>query len=109
LCGYDLNLTYPQIGGKFPTLTSAPPNANILSRQLTRSEMRPHIAQRYDALDRRDLSLVDHMERRALGLRSIAGRPNGTLDPHYQCDLFDELWDYAANFTYPWSEWDSES
>jgi hypothetical protein len=43
------------------------------------------------------------MERRELGRRSLAGRPNGTLDPYYGCSLLGEMWDYAVNYTYPWS------
>jgi carboxypeptidase D len=75
----------------------------MLGGRLTRSSIRAHIAQRYDTLGERGALLVDHTERRDLGLRSIAGRPNGTLDPYYQCSLLGELWDYAANYTYPWS------
>ena len=35
--------------------------------------------------------------------RHLTERVNGTLDPWYGCDLFDEMWDYAFNFTFPWS------
>ena len=35
--------------------------------------------------------------------RDLTNRANGTLGPWYGCDLFDEMWDYAFNFTYPWS------
>ena len=41
--------------------------------------------------------------------RSLVGRPNGTLDPWYGCYLFDEMWDYALNFTFPWSTSPSQS
>ncbi|KAM5545884.1 hypothetical protein V8D89_000010 [Ganoderma adspersum] len=34
--------------------------------------------------------------------RGLTNRANGTLDPWYGCNLFDEMWDYAFNFTYPW-------
>ena len=37
--------------------------------------------------------------------RDISGRPNGTLDPWYQCDLQDEMIDYALNFSLPWSQY----
>jgi hypothetical protein len=75
----------------------------ILSQPLGLFSVRAEVAQRYDTLKKRDISLVEHMERRDLGRRSIAGRPNGTLDPYYQCSLLGELWDYAANYSYPWS------
>ena len=35
--------------------------------------------------------------------RDLTGRPNGTIDPFYGCDLFDEMLDYALNFSAPWS------
>ena len=34
--------------------------------------------------------------------RDLSGRANGTLDPWYGCDVFDEMWEYAVNFTFPW-------
>ena len=35
-------------------------------------------------------------------MRSLADRANGTIDPWYGCDLYDEMIDYAVNFTFPW-------
>ncbi|OJA14522.1 hypothetical protein AZE42_12633 [Rhizopogon vesiculosus] len=35
--------------------------------------------------------------------RDLAGRANGTIDPWYGCDVYDEMLDYAINFTFPWS------
>jgi hypothetical protein len=32
----------------------------------------------------------------------LAGRANGTIDPWYGCALYDEMIDYAFNFTSPW-------
>ena len=34
--------------------------------------------------------------------RNLAGRGNGTIDPWYGCDVYDEMLDYAVNFTFPW-------
>ena len=34
--------------------------------------------------------------------RDLAGRANGTINPWYQCDVYDEMLDYALNFTFPW-------
>lgn len=36
--------------------------------------------------------------------RDLTGRPNGTLDPFYGCDTYDEMIDYALNFSAPWGE-----
>lgn len=36
--------------------------------------------------------------------RDLSGRANGTIDPWYGCDIYDEMIDYAVNFSAPWSE-----
>ena len=43
-------------------------------------------------------------EKRQMWKRSLAGRANGTIDPFYGCDVFDEMTDYAVNFSFPWCE-----
>ena len=52
------------------------------------------------------VKLFDHQERRALEnaqwKRNLSERPNGTIDSWYGCDIFDEMCDYAVNFTFPW-------
>ena len=53
---------------------------------------------RSDALERRE-------EARAQWKRDLTGRPNGTVDPWYGCDVWEEMWDYAFNSTFPWSEY----
>lgn len=47
--------------------------------------------------------LDKHQAKRTQRKRDLTERANGTLDPWYGCDLFDEMWDYAFNFTFPWS------
>ena len=42
------------------------------------------------------------MRAREAWKRSLAGRANGTIDAWYGCNLFDEMIDYAVNFTFPW-------
>ena len=34
--------------------------------------------------------------------RDLTGRANGTIDPWYACDIYDEMIDYALNFSLPW-------
>ena len=50
-------------------------------------------------------------ERRA-ARRDLTHRANGTIDPFYLCDTFDEMIDYALNFSAPWGEsfffWNSD-
>ena len=36
--------------------------------------------------------------------RDLSGRANGTIDEWYECYLYDEMMDYAINFTFPWSK-----
>ncbi|KAJ7769203.1 alpha/beta-hydrolase [Mycena maculata] len=116
LCGYDLNFTYPQ-NGPFPPLSdpSEVSAAAVLLADPTRSTKIKSAVARLRALrnnaagaslkslplNRR--ALVQREEQRQAWKRSIAGRPNGTLDPYYGCFLFDEMWDYANNFTFPWT------
>jgi carboxypeptidase D len=113
LCGYDVNVTYPQTGGTFPTLqiyfpqqTETPIRERWLSRQsiVTKSSFVSALKDRYAQLT----GAIDKREERAARAtqwkRDLAGRGNGTIDTWYYCDLFDELSDYAVNFTFPWSE-----
>jgi hypothetical protein len=48
------------------------------------------------------LSKRARMRAREAWKRSLAGRANGTIDAWYGCNLFDEMIDYAVNFTFPW-------
>ncbi|KAI0344358.1 alpha/beta-hydrolase [Trametopsis cervina] len=110
LCGYDLNLTYPQ-HGHFPSLNfTVEPSFAALSRQ--RTKQRPLkasvIKQSLDAglFEKRggEVSARDgeRLQRREAWKRDLTGRANGTIDPWYGCDLYDEVIDYALNFSIPW-------
>lgn len=105
LCGYDLNLTYPQ-NGRFPTLVDP---------FTTFGNLAPGKSSKYKSVvaalkagqvtkvvpSRQKLERWE--ERHTAWKRDLAGRANGTLDPWYGCFLFGEMWDYAFNFTFPWS------
>ncbi|EJF59037.1 alpha/beta-hydrolase [Dichomitus squalens LYAD-421 SS1] len=102
LCGYDLNLTYPQ-NGHFPTLQVVNPTdpASPLitenfsnKRQFFRKTL-TRLAVEADTLRKRDGELVK---------RDLSLRANGTIDSWYGCFIYDELIDYALNFSAPWSE-----
>ena len=153
LCGFDINLTYPQHGiiptvvppqSDFPGASSStppPPSTNSSSRTLGRTlglrlgngrmnnnrarenanavlrRTLEHVerAQRVRAREEREhpyarRSAVIHgrrdawlRERRA-ARRDLTHRANGTIDPFYLCDTFDEMIDYALNFSAPWGE-----
>lgn len=112
LCGYDLNLTYPQ-NGHFPTLNPPfPQYADERARQRLTKHSIVKQALKSNSFDRkRDLSERDlddetlgRLQRRDAWKRDLSGRANGTIDPYYQCDLYDEMIDYAVNFSIPWSK-----
>ncbi|KAI6101368.1 Alpha/Beta hydrolase protein [Pisolithus sp. B1] len=115
LCGYDLTLEYPQ-SGHFPTLTFEPGNDPALSSgaspsgryksRLTRQGLLLDAQERFAVeLAKRDrhLSKRERLRARDAWKRDLAGRANGTIDPWYGCDLYDEMLDYAINYTFPWS------
>ncbi|KAJ7726259.1 alpha/beta-hydrolase [Mycena maculata] len=105
LCGYDLNFTYPQ-NGHFPTLRD-PTFGSIIAGRTDRTRdlyLRTLIAKGRQStgsrITKRDL--IHREEARQVWKRDLAGRPNGTLDPSYGCLVYDELLDYASNFSFPW-------
>ncbi|KAG2747251.1 alpha/beta-hydrolase [Suillus brevipes Sb2] len=118
LCGYDIVLEYPQ-NGHFPTLnytSGANPNTSGMSAsgryrarqgRFSKNLFLAEMEQRYNArLAKRDTSNLSKHERlraRDAWKRDLAGRANGTIDTWYGCDVYDEMLDYAINFTFPWS------
>ncbi|OJT09784.1 Vitellogenic carboxypeptidase [Trametes pubescens] len=126
LCGYDLNLTYPQ-DGHFPTLQLIEPsnptrtieyakaNSKHFMKALTRLALGKSAHSMRAIEDRSRLSragnlaeLVAPLQRRAEHAgnqkRDLSLRANGTIDPWYGCFLFDEMVEYAINYTSPWRE-----
>ncbi|KAJ7032821.1 alpha/beta-hydrolase [Mycena alexandri] len=109
LCGYDLNFTYPQ-NGRFPTLKDPSFGSMIYGppgTQKARKLFLKTLAKQngrlsgVSQLDKRELIHLE--ERRNSWKRDLAGRANGTLDPWYGCFIYDELLDYASNFSFPWT------
>ncbi|KAH9006395.1 alpha/beta-hydrolase [Lactarius hatsudake] len=79
LCGYDVNLTYPQ-QSPLPYIESTPRVSSLWSSVASRAQKTGLLKRR----SKRDISL------------------NNQLDPYYGCSIFDEAVDYAANFSSPW-------
>ncbi|KAH9893408.1 alpha/beta-hydrolase [Cubamyces lactineus] len=133
LCGYDLNLTYPQ-DGHFPDLQfifpTDPNRAGFIglakkktfNTGLTRLAVTSKHAgtpsvravEEHAKLARRAARIIAgpagveevraHEGRdgsRAVK-RDLSLRANGTIDPWYGCFLFDEMVEYALNYTWPW-------
>jgi carboxypeptidase D len=96
LCGFDINLTYPQ-EGTIPGLgidifTGLPKGSRGVSTRSLKSRHNKSVLRaallRYDSLfqsskgvSRRD----DLFKKNTLTSRSLAGRANGTIDPWYDC------------------------
>ncbi|KAF5373507.1 hypothetical protein D9757_010495 [Collybiopsis confluens] len=109
LCGYDVNLTYPQ-NGTIPTITDPFTTARIFAADF-QAQPRLPVRRRLDNkalfarshLFNRDVDDLQLEEGRVLLKRNLTGRANGTLDPQYGCFLFEEMLDYAHNFSFPWT------
>ena len=124
LCGYDLNLTYPQTGGHFPTLNLTLPagesdnsarvvamsksRANRFKSYFSPSSSAASVSPEKRQIDVDEEAVVAGREQmhdaRKVEKRDLSGRANGTIDPWYGCFLGGELEDYALNFSKPWSE-----
>ncbi|KAK7685695.1 hypothetical protein QCA50_011039 [Cerrena zonata] len=109
LCGYDLNLTYPQ-NGHFPDIT--PPgfdngntptvNSNLSSlthlanKQVLLTEVKARLGEWSESASK------EKRESWTQEKRDLTGRANGTIDPFYGCFLWPEVLVYALNFSLPW-------
>ncbi|KAF8144926.1 alpha/beta-hydrolase [Mycena galopus ATCC 62051] len=104
LCGYDLNFTYPQDGGHFPTLKDPSFGSIFGPARKARGRLSLKTLAKQNGLYQASSDVSKRqLARRAEWKRDLAGRPNGTLDPFYGCFIYDELLDYASNFTFPWT------
>ncbi|KAJ7668909.1 alpha/beta-hydrolase [Mycena rosella] len=107
LCGYDLNLTYPQ-NGHFPTLRDPSFGSNTPfaagARTLSLKALAAHNGRlsQLSGSVKRELA-VRREEHLQAWKRDLAGRANGTIDPWYGCSIAGELLDYVSNFSFPWS------
>ncbi|GJE98051.1 serine carboxypeptidase-like protein [Phanerochaete sordida] len=111
LCGFDLNLTYPQ-NGTFPTLNPPLPwSGNTLDmRRRVRDTMSFKQALRQEGAKRRtDIARRDAAKEAARFARRdqwkreyLNRRADGQLDPIYQCDLHDQMINYALTSALPW-------
>ncbi|CAL1714161.1 unnamed protein product [Somion occarium] len=108
LCGYNLTLSYPQ-HGNFPTLDGPIPPLFAVAAQRVLPSRRTIFSKR---------ELIGSIQKRASGhpgglqrreearlqwKRDLRDRANGTIDPFYGCAIYDELVDYALNFSLPWN------
>ncbi|KLO10086.1 alpha/beta-hydrolase [Schizopora paradoxa] len=120
LCGFDINLTYPQRDGHFAPLLnteedggggSARARSDPISRKARskalkssarRSEM-PALPKKISRHMRREMKEREvRRDAWKKEKRDLTGRANGTIDPFYGCSLMDEVYDYAMNFSFPW-------
>ena len=118
LCGYDLNLTYPQASGKFPTLNSPDPSdpaSPLVGADGNRSSYLTAVTNKYkrDILKftRRSVPDTGYFKRSAeekakkmAWKRRATLQSDGTVNPWYGCFLSIELYEYMLNYTKPWSK-----
>ncbi|KIJ51875.1 hypothetical protein M422DRAFT_26559 [Sphaerobolus stellatus SS14] len=112
LCEQDLNLTYPQTNPlphpptvTFPFLGSELRQYRFESREialkvaLKSANKAVELSKRMGAKAPRSLAANSPAE---VWRRGLDGRAKGTIDPWYGCDTYDEMVDYALNFSAPW-------
>ncbi|KLO07455.1 alpha/beta-hydrolase [Schizopora paradoxa] len=115
LCGYDLQLTYPQ-NGIIPTLNasqvgsatgtslSSKTSSNRLQRVIRAISIDSNTAKtKKRDKEKHELEREEKRHQWKTQKRDLSGRPNGTIDPWYGCFLTDEVIDYALNFSMPWN------
>ena len=126
-CGLDMNVTYPQTGGKFPTirlnagsnpalngpqedLVLLPAVAGKSSSPLTSSRFFAEVSARHAkrVAEGHHARPEERRRRHDIWKRNTAvSNINSTADLWYGCYLWNEMVDYALNFTYPWSTFHS--
>jgi carboxypeptidase D len=99
LCGFDLNLTYPQ-NGHFPPLALTSPTERELNDFLSQRKVR---FSKHSFMEEAAARFTKRGNSRSPSKRDLTGRANGTLDGWYGCYVYDEMLDYALNFSFPWS------
>ncbi|KAJ6464618.1 Alpha/Beta hydrolase protein [Mycena vitilis] len=106
LCGFDVNLTYPQ-DGIIPTVKFTDAlDRDVPFLQKAKYEKRglvAEITQRWAALEPTERDLIARQRQRGSWKRDLSLRANGTLDPWYGCALLPEFIDYALNYSAPWN------
>ncbi|KAI0730653.1 alpha/beta-hydrolase [Earliella scabrosa] len=105
LCGYDLNLTYPQRGGHFPTLRTVDPSDPLRDEfEAFKSSKREFFRKTLSSFAFAAPANTKRAEEGALARGGVLSmRANGTLDPWYGCFIYDEMIDFAVNFSAPWN------
>ena len=109
LCGYELELKYPQ-QGHFPTIrppipsTSTPVDtkARAVRRTQFNEAIRSNVFPGRDRASEGGFSIRPPLRTQKARGRDLWGRPEGTIDTTYGCNLYDEMIDYALNFSIPW-------
>jgi carboxypeptidase D len=101
LCGFDLNLTYPQ-NGYFPPLTIKSPTDRELNDLLTQRKTPFHWRSFIDKAATRFAKRSDNSSR-CPPKEDLIGQGNGTINGWYGCFLYDEMLDYALNCSFPYS------
>ncbi|KAJ7108885.1 Alpha/Beta hydrolase protein [Mycena crocata] len=107
LCGFDVNLTYPQNGIiNTVTFTDARDRNVPFLQKKTKNAKRGLVAEinrRYAEMESSARDLLHRQREKKAWKRDLLLRANGTLDPWYGCALLPEFIDYALNYSAPWN------
>ncbi|KZV96767.1 alpha/beta-hydrolase [Exidia glandulosa HHB12029] len=104
LCGYDIELTYPQTGGHFAPLQEHQPTAKgrMLENFATTGPPGHFLHRQHLTWGQRKRSLTPLPQDRPRLLQPNAV-PAGEIDAWYGCFLFDSVTDFAVNFSFPYA------
>ncbi|KAJ7763548.1 alpha beta-hydrolase [Mycena maculata] len=106
LCGFDINLTYPQ-DGIIPTVNFIDALDRDVpffeKKKMAKRGLVAEINQRYAELEPAERDETARRRERGSWKRDLSLRANGTLDPWYGCALLPEFVDYAVNYSAPWN------
>ncbi|KIM90542.1 hypothetical protein PILCRDRAFT_186958 [Piloderma croceum F 1598] len=101
LCGFDLNLTYPQ-DAHFPPLSIIPPTDRQVNDLLAQRKT-PFRQQSF--IDKAATRFVKRSDNstRCPPKESLIGQGDETINGWYGCFLYDEMLDYALNCSFPYN------
>ncbi|KAJ3510060.1 hypothetical protein NLJ89_g4887 [Agrocybe chaxingu] len=107
LCGFDVNLTYPQNGIIPDVELIFPTDRDIpwaLQQRYAKKTFLMELTRRAEEeLHSPSLVKRNQVAGREQWKRDLSLRANGTIDPWYGCFLLDMFIDYALNYTFPWT------
>ncbi|KAF8172386.1 Alpha/Beta hydrolase protein [Mycena galopus ATCC 62051] len=101
ICKFDLNLTYPQMGGKLPYTPFTKGMSGHTLSQLSSRALSPSKDSFGELHGRR---MATDAPNKFPGIPPFNTTLTGKMNPFWGCDLLDTVMVYALNLTYPWNQ-----